>query len=33
MGRKIIKSLWNRQNLLDINDNFTELYEDIKMLP
>ena len=30
MGRKIIKSLWNRQNLLDINDNFTELYEDIK---
>lgn len=30
MARKIIKSLWNRQNLLDINDNFTELYEDIK---
>ena len=29
MGRKIIKSLWNRQNLLDINDNFKELYEDI----
>lgn len=30
MGRKVIKSLWNRQNLLDINNNFTELYDNVE---
>lgn len=27
MGKKTIRSLWNRENLLDINNNFNELYE------
>lgn len=30
MGRRVIKSLWNRDNLLDLNENFVELYEDIR---
>ena len=30
MGRRVIKSLWNRDNLLDLNENFVELYKDIR---
>lgn len=30
MGRRVIKSLWNRDNLLDLNENFIELYNDVR---
>lgn len=29
MGRRIIEALWDRKNLLDINDNFYELFNDL----
>lgn len=29
MGRRIIEALWDRNNLLDINDNFYELFNDL----
>ena len=32
MTRKIITSIWDRVNLLSINDNFTELYEEIRTI-
>lgn len=30
MGRKVINPLWNRDNLLDLNNNFEELYSQMK---
>lgn len=30
MGRRVIKSIWNRDNLLDLNENFVELYKDVR---
>ena len=30
MGRRVINSLWNRDNLLNMNYNFEELYNHIR---